>query len=253
MALESLHGRTALVTGAARRIGRAIALALAGEGMDVVLHYGSSGAAAEELRDRLADQGRRAWVVQADFAHDDAPAALIDRALAAAGSLDLLVSSASIFPADRLSTLTRERLAESVQINAWAPFALGREFHRRVGRGQIVHLLDTRIRGYDWNHSGYILSKHLLAVLIRMTAMEYAPDMRVNAVAPGLILPPAGQDASYLDRLASSVPLVRHGDPGDVAAAVVFLARSPFVTGQVLFVDGGRHLREGAAGEPHSD
>jgi NAD(P)-dependent dehydrogenase (short-subunit alcohol dehydrogenase family) len=129
---------------------------------------------------------------------------------------------------------------------------LSREFARLAGRGKIVNLLDTKIIGYDRAHVAYILSKHMLSVLTRMCALEFAPGITVNGVAPGLILPPLGKDENYLEQLARSVPLKRHGGPEDVAKAVVYLLTSDFVTGQVIFVDGGRHLLEEGNG-PHPD
>jgi pteridine reductase len=248
MAGESLAGKTALVTGAGRRLGRAIAMALAAEGMNLAVHYRSSAAEAEELCGALEQQGVQAWPLGADFADPSARESLIDRAIAAAGRLDLLVNSASIFPPGTLHELSLGDLTSVLQINTWTPFVLSRQFVDRVGGGKIINLLDTRVRGYDWEHAGYILSKHLLAVLTRMTAVQYAPHVTVNAVAPGLILPPPGKDQEYLDRLAHTVPLQRHGEANDIAEAVVFLARSTYITGQVIYVDGGRHLKEGLDG-----
>ncbi|MBN1459416.1 MAG: SDR family oxidoreductase, partial [Armatimonadetes bacterium] len=129
---------------------------------------------------------------------------------------------------------------------------LTRTFALHARRGAVVNFLDTRVDGFDWKHVSYILSKHALLLLTRMTALEFAPDVRVNAVAPGLILPPPGQDEGYLEQQAHTVPLRRHGSAGDVTEAVLYLLRSEFVTGQVLFVDGGRHLMEYPSGS-HSD
>ncbi len=247
---ESLAGKTALITGAGKRIGRATALALAGEGAGVVVHYHASRDEAEALADAVRAVSGRAWTVDADLGDADAVAALLPRTLAlTGGALDLLVNNASIFPTDRLADVTWESLTTNLAINAWAPFVLGRAFRTRVGRGGIVNLLDTRLQGYDWTHVGYILSKHVLAVLTRMTALEYAPEIRVNAVAPGLVLPPPGKDESYLDALVHTAPLHRHGDAEDIARAVLFLATNDFITGETIHVDGGRHLREFFGGQ----
>jgi len=239
-----IRGKTALITGAARRIGRAIALAFADEGANVVIHYSTSEEAAGELAREIERRGARSWTVRADFADAEETASLIRRSVEVAGPIDVLVNNASIFPLERLEDLTFEGLVTNMRVNAWAPFVLSREFKREIGRGKIINLHDSRLLGFDWAHVGYILSKHVLAVLTKMTAVAYAPDITVNAVAPGLILPPAGKDESYLERLASSVPLKRHGDAADVADAVVFLAKSDFITGEVIYVDGGRHLKE---------
>jgi NAD(P)-dependent dehydrogenase (short-subunit alcohol dehydrogenase family) len=236
--------KTALVTGAGARIGRAIALALADAGMNVLVHYRrSEGEAADVCR--LAEQrGVRAWPIAGDFDEPQASARLIDRAVAFAGSLDVLVNNAAVFPRDEVRSLTVELLMATIRVNAWAPFALGRAFAERVGRGQIVNLLDTRIVGVDRSHASYILSKQLLSVMTRMMALDFAPGLAVNAVAPGLILPPPGETLAYLEKRAATVPLERHGTPEQVARAVLFLAQSEFITGQVIFVDGGRHLEE---------
>lgn len=244
MGRQWLRGRKALVTGAAKRIGRAIALALAREGVDVVAHANTSSAEAGELAAELERLGVRSWTVQADFRYPDELAGLVSRAFDLAGGLDILVNSASIFPVDRLGDLTFESLVENLEVNAWAPLVLSREFARRAGEGRIVNLEDSRIAGFDLTHAGYIVSKHALAAITRTLALELAPRITVNAVRPGLILPPPGKDVSYIERLTGTLPLRRHGEPEDVADAVVFLASSDFVTGEVVYVDGGRHLRE---------
>ena len=239
-----MTGKIALVTGGAKRIGRAISLALANEGVNVIVHYNSSADEANDLASEIRKLGRNAWSLKADFGKVEDYESLIERALAEAGSVDILVNSASMFPSDRIENVTFEGMESSMRVNAWVPFVLCREFKRLVEKGTIINILDSRITGYDWAHVGYIWSKHVLAVMTRMLALDYAPDITVNAVAPGLILPPPGQDESYLERLSSTVPLKRHGESNDVAEAVLFLVKSSFVTGQVIYVDGGRHVRE---------
>jgi pteridine reductase len=245
---ESLTGKTALITGAGKRIGRATALALAAEGVNIVVHHNTSGAEAGEVAAQLRDAGVRAWTVRADLSRREGYETLIERALVAAGGLDMLVNSASVFTPSRPETVTFEDIVHNMELNAWAPFVLGRTFARLVGRGKIVNLLDTRITGYDWQHVAYMVSKHVLAHFTRVTALEYAPNISVNAVAPGLILPPPGEDQTYLDGLVHTVPLLRHGSAEDVAEAIIFLLRSTFLTGEVIYVDGGRHLKESAYG-----
>jgi NAD(P)-dependent dehydrogenase (short-subunit alcohol dehydrogenase family) len=252
MATKPLAGKTALVTGAGQRLGRAIATRLAEAGANIVVHHSGRTSLPDGLAAEFDRLGVKWWQAPADF---EAPAqyeALVEQALKAAGGLDILVNSAAVFLADTLKDARFEAIVRCLEINAWAPLALSRDFARLAGRGSIVNVLDTRVDGYDWNHVSYILSKHALAVLTRMTALEFAPGIRVNAVAPGLILPPAGKDEAYLDRLAATVPLKRHGGPSDVADAVLFLATAPYVTGETLHIDGGRHLWESGSG-PHPD
>lgn len=247
---QSIQGKTALITGAARRIGRETAVTLAQEGAQIIVHYHTSLGPAEELAREVRGYGVQAWTLQADFANAEATTSLIERALNLAGSLDILINNASIFPADTLDTVSESSLMQNMAVNAWAPFVLSRDFARLAHRGVIVNLLDSRLVGYEWTHVGYILSKHALAVLTRMAALQYAPDIRVNGVGPGLILPPPGRPDSYLERMAPTVPLKRHGDPQDIADAIAFLVRSEFITGEVINVDGGRHLWEYVSG-PH--
>jgi NAD(P)-dependent dehydrogenase (short-subunit alcohol dehydrogenase family) len=241
---KRLAGKTALVTGAARRIGRAVSVALAASGANVVIHYSRSARAAEALAAELATLGVRAHPVQADLAVPEQAEALVARASELAGPIDLLVNNASVFEPETLEAATLESLIQNVTVNSWAPFVLTRALARLDRGGKVVNLLDTRVAGLDLGHAGYILSKHALAVITRMSATAFAPGLLVNAVAPGLVLPPSGQDETYLARLARDLPLKRHGAPEDVARAIVFLLESDFITGQIVFVDGGSHLLE---------
>jgi pteridine reductase len=247
-----LTGKTALVTGAGRRIGREIALALAGAGANIVIHYPYTPDEAGDLQAALAKLGVTYWLVKADFEKAEEYNVLLDRTLEISGSLDILINSASVFSPGRLGDIRYEDVIRNMQINAWAPFVLMRDFARLSGRGKIINLLDTKIAGYDLSHVAYILSKHLLLVFTKMAALEYAPHITVNGIAPGLILPPPGQDDHYLDDLSQTVPLKRRGYPADIARAVLYLLRNDFITGEVLYIDGGRHLMEYGHG-PHMD
>jgi hypothetical protein len=252
-ALGKLKGKVALVTGASKRIGRALAIALAEEGVHIVAHDRRNlEADTIKVCSEVIDCGAKSWPVMADLEKPEEYETLIARALRAAGSLDILVNNASIFLPSTIMDVGFGDVMQHVHVNAWTPFVLSREFSRLVKRGKIVNLLDTKITGHDREHVAYILSKHALSILTGMCALEFAPDITVNAVAPGLILPPAGKDEAYLDRLAQTVPLKRHGGPDDIAEAVLYLLGSDFVTGQVIYVDGGRHLLEAANG-PNPD
>ena len=238
-----LSAKTALVTGAARRLGAATALALARHGVNVVVHYRSSASEAEQVADAVRRLGPKAWTCPADLAHGEEAGRLFAQARDLAGPIDLLVNNAGIFAAGGLTEFTPDELHANVDVNAMAPLLLAREFAGQGREGVIVNFLDARVVDYDGAHVAYHLSKRMLFSLTRMMALEFAPRVRVNAVAPGLILPPEGEDAAYLERMASTNPLNRHGDAAHVTEAVLFLLRNDFVTGQVVFVDGGRHLR----------
>lgn len=244
MAVRTLKGRTALITGAGKRIGRAIALALSNEGVNIVIHYNRSEAEAKDLAAEVEAAGAKAWLIKADLNHPLESETLIERSQKLSGGFDILVNNASIFPGSTLEDLTLAGFTESMTVNAWVPFSFMRDFRRACAKGDIINILDTRVADYDWKHVGYILSKHALSILTKMAAVDYAPGIRVNAVSPGLILPPPGEDKSYLEGLTHTVPLKRHGDPEDIASAVVFLLKNDFLTGAVIPVDGGRHLKE---------
>jgi len=244
MAHESISGKTALITGAAVRIGRAIALALAREGVNIVAHYRHSRPEVEGLLAEVRGLGVEAWAVPADFEAREEYESLLPRATALAGDIQLLVNSAASFPLNTLQDITFEDLVQSTRVNAWAPFFLSRAFACQGGPRKIVNLLDSRITGDDPTHLAYILSKHLLAEFTRRCAVAFAPEVTVNGIAPGLILPPPGKDEAYLEALHNTVPLKRHGDEWDIAEAARYLLTSTFVTGTVIFVDGGRHVIE---------
>ncbi|NLX13543.1 MAG: SDR family oxidoreductase [Phycisphaerales bacterium] len=240
---HTLLGRTALITGGAKRLGRATALALAAEGADVVVHYRESEADARNTAAEIEKAGRRAWTLQADLADTAQAEILIPQAIKMAGPIDILINNASIFPVDRVVDFSPNDLAMNVQIHAMSPLQLGRAFAAQNRSGDMINFLDSRITDYDREHAAYHLSKRMLYTLTRLLAVEFAPKIKVNAVAPGLILPPPGQDEAYLEQLKTSNPLQRYGRAQDIAEAAVFLLRSDFITGQVIFVDGGRHLR----------
>ena len=238
-----LSGKVALVTGAAKRIGRSTALALARNGADVVVHYNTSAAEAEALLGSIRGLGRRAWAIQADLAQPDEAEGLVAMAVEQAGPVDILVNNAAIFAESCLSDFRPEELLENVSINALAPLLAGRAFAAQGRGGAIVNLLDSRITDYDRTHAAYHLTKRMLLTLTRMMALEFAPAVRVNAVAPGAILPPPGREDDNMAAAAAGNLLGRCGTPEEVADAVLFLLTNEFVVGQVIYVDGGRHMR----------
>lgn len=242
------------MTGAARRLGRSIALAVGRAGADVVVHYRTSEREAAEVCRELEALGAGASAVAADLSDPAEVEGLVDRAHEAAGGLDLLVNSASIFPVGGLADVAWSDLDLNLRVNAWAPFVLTRGLAERAGSAgggdagataAVVNLLDTRIRGGDPDHAAYHLSKVALAELTRMTALAYAPCVRVNGVAPGPVLPPEGKDDAYLRGRIAALPLGGLIPDAAIAEAVLYLLSAESVTGQVLFVDGGSHLRPG--------
>ncbi len=252
MATETkLSGKNALVTGGGKRLGRETALTLARAGVNLAVHFNRSGEPAEEVAREARKMDVRAFPIQADLGDADAAKGLFEQAWKNLNGIDLLVNNASIFPAGRLDGMTLPELHRNLGVNAWVPFDLARAFWRRIRgtdlRGSVVNMLDTRLVGGDLAHAPYHLSKAMLGELTTLTALEFAPELQVNGVAPGAVLPPEELDEKYLDGLTRELPLQRRGHPKDIAEAVVYLLGAEFVTGQVIFVDGGRHIRMGGS------
>ncbi|MBN2685963.1 MAG: SDR family oxidoreductase [Pontiellaceae bacterium] len=224
-----LSGKRALVTGGAVRIGRAITLALQAEGVEVVVHYRHSQADAEALSN---------YMVQGDLEDPASCADLIERA----GPLDILINNASIFTKESLAHSTYESALRELQVNLLSPMELIRAFCAQARGGAVVNLLDRRIRGHDTSCVPYSISKKGLAELTQLAALEYAPHVRVNAVAPGPVLPPPDRPNADVRESAGHVPLEAIPTPEQIAEAVVFLLKTESITGQTIYVDGGQHL-----------
>ena len=224
-----LKGKRALVTGGAVRIGAAIVKALQRAGAEVVVHY----LASEEEAKALSP-----FTVRADLSNPDALAAMV----ADAGPLDILVNNAALFTKDDLATAAPERVRHEFEINLFAPLELTRRFAAQCASGAVINLLDRRVRANDPSCLPYSMTKKGLEELTKLTALELAPGIRVNAVAPGPILPPPGDDGSRFAERAGRVPLENYPSPEDIAEAALFLLRADYCTGQVVFVDGGQHL-----------
>lgn len=237
-----LRGKTALVTGGAVRIGRAICEALADEGCNVVIHCSRSMPAAQQLALILQGRGVKAWVVCEAIDSEADCRSLISAALKQAKHLDILVNNAAVFHKNRLSAVTERKLNVEFGINVFAPIYLTRFFAEQAEQGAVINLLDRRIMANDAECIPYSLSKKALAAFTQEAALALAPGFTVNAVAPGAVLPPPGKGAQYLYDHAGRIPLKNRVSPQDVAASVVALLRLEGITGQTLFVDGGQHL-----------
>ena len=245
MANMDINSKVALVTGGAVRLGREITLGLARAGADVVVHYGRSAEAARQTAADVERLGRRVAVVQADLSQPETAARTIFDAAAELGRVDFLINSAAVFEPGGIGGITADAWQRQFAINLHAPFCLAQEFARRqsVGlRGHIVNLADWRALRPDTGYLVYSLTKSGLVTMTRALARELAPDVQVNAVAPGAILPPPGAGIDYLEQLASQIPLGHPGTPADVVETVLFLLRSEFITGEVIHVTGGQEL-----------
>jgi len=240
-----LGGKGALVTGAGARVGRALALALAEHGARVAVHYHTSAGPAEELAAAIRAAGGQAAAIGADLADPAAPARLVAEAAAACGPLDILVNSASLFERGTLEETTLDAWERHMAVNLRAPFFLSQAFARQVGErggGHIINITDWRAQRPGRAYMAYIVSKAGLEALTRSLALALGPRVQVNAIAPGAILAPPGDDGTYFRRLAERVPARRNGSPEEVVRAMLYLLGSGFVTGETLTVDGGEHL-----------
>ncbi|MBN2509892.1 MAG: SDR family oxidoreductase [Spirochaetales bacterium] len=240
-----LSGKTALVTGAARRIGRACALSLAQAGARVIVHYHHSDEEAADTVSRIRRIGEAA-AIHADLNSEPALFKLMEKSLSLWGGVDILINSASTFGGDDMFSADIASLEKNLRIHTAAPLYLSRLLYSRqpsLNNGNIINFLDTRITDYDKKHLSYHLSKQNLFSLTRMMAAEFAPRVKVNAIAPGLILPPPGEDEEYLSRLSHTNPMNTTGSLEDITQTLIFLLTNSFITGQVVFVDGGRHLQ----------
>lgn len=238
-----LDGKRVLVTGAARRIGRALALAAAHAGADVVIHYKQSRFEAETVQAEIEQLGRRTVLLQADLADPIQATGLVERALES-GPLYGLVNSAAIFAPLTWQDSRAEDWNAHLAINLVAPFLLCQAFARALpedGRGRIVNLLDWRALHPGSDHLPYTVAKAALAALTRSLAIALAPRVSVNGLALGAVLPPSSGVAN--PAILDNVPAQRWGTLTEVGDALVFLLDGPdYVTGEVLHVDGGRHL-----------
>ena len=212
---SDLSGKNALITGCAKRLGRETGLSLARAGVNLAVHFNRSEGPAEEVAREARELGVRAYPIQADLGDADAAEPLFAQAWEELDGIDLLVNNASIFPTGRLDGMTLAELHRNLGVNAWVPFVLARAFWRKIRstelKGSVVNMLDTRLVGGDLAHAPYHLSKALLGELTTLTALEFAPELRVNGVAPGAVLPPEELDEAYLEELTRELPLQREG------------------------------------------
>lgn len=240
--MGALVGKRAVVTGGGRRVGRAIAERLGREGMHVVVHHHGSADGARETAASIVAAGGVATVLQSDLTDRDARRSFAGMALDILGGLDLLVVNSANFdrvPFDEMGAVEWDR---AMALNLEAPVWLAHAFRTalRQASGNVVVITDAGARRPHRNYFPYLVSKSALREAVRILAVEFAPDVRVNAVAPGMVLPPPDWDDAAIERERLRTPLGTVGDPSFIADAVVYLAGAPFVTGAELVVDGGR-------------
>jgi NAD(P)-dependent dehydrogenase (short-subunit alcohol dehydrogenase family) len=237
--------RGALVTGGAKRIGRAIGLMLGEMGWDVAVHYHASRTEADAVVAEIKSKGRRAVALEADLMREDEVASLIGRASEALGALGCLVNNASLFERDEALSATRASWDRHLETNLRAPFVLMQGFARALpadASGAIVNILDERVWNLTPHFTSYTLAKAGLWTLTRTMALALAPRIRVNGIGPGPTLPSPRQSEEQFRRQLEAMPLGRGASPEEIAQAVKFILSAPAMTGQMIALDGGQHL-----------
>jgi pteridine reductase len=245
-----LCGRVAIVTGAGVRLGKAIALALAEKGARLVVHYNTSTGPAQQTVDEIRSMGSEAIAVQADLSQPGQAPSILKQAVARYGQADILINSAAIFEPGTWENVTEENWDRHFDINCKSPFFLTQAFAQQVDAERQAHVINIA----DWRgvrpgtrYIAYTLTKAALIAMTKSLALALAPNIQVNAVAPGLILPPPDQGPEYLERIAPKIPARRTGSPSEVVKAVLYLLDADFVTGELAYVTGGEHLLAGRA------
>lgn len=245
MTLSDQLPRAALVTGAGKRIGRAIALDLAARGFAVAVHYNGSAEAAHGVVAEIATQGGKAVALQADLGDEAAVERLIPAAVAALGPLGVLINNASTFEYDSIASATRAGWDRHMEANLRAPFVLIQQFARQLpetAEGAVVNLLDQRVWNLTPHFVTYTVSKAALWTLTQTLALALAPRIRVNGIGPGPTLPSTHQTEAQFARQCADMPLGHGTSPDEIVAAVWFLLQARAMTGQMVALDGGQHL-----------
>ncbi len=239
-----LNGKTILITGAAKRIGRLFALACARAGADIIIHYGHSEDDAIQVKDEVESLGQRGWILAADLGKVDDVTRFISQANEFS-PLYALVNSASIFELLSFNETTYEDWERHIAINLTAPFLLSQAFAKQIPeneQGRIINILDWRALRPAADHFPYTISKAALAALTKSMAVALTPRITVNGLALGAILPPV-DNPSASEKIIESVPAKRWSEAGEVEDALLFLLTGPaYITGEIIHVDGGRHL-----------
>lgn len=240
-----LNGRNALITGGAVRVGRAITESLAGAGANVFIHYNRSAAPADELAKSIMQAGGVAAMGSSDLSDPTGATALMEQATSALGPISILVNSASGFPTDSFGDVTPDGWRAAQDLSLGSPLFLTQALANALPHemdGAVINVTDVKTMRPYREHVSYMLAKGGVDTLTRAAALSLAPSIRVNAVALGVILPPPGEGADYVNALAAELPLQRVGGAGVVAETVLFLARNDFITGEIIRLDGGAHL-----------
>lgn len=240
--------KTALITGASKRVGKSLAEHLAAKGWNIVIHFNSSEKLAFELENVLRKKypQQKFGRAKANLSIENEVERLIPLVVSEFGPFDLLVNNASVFNPGYLNETDAKLFNSQINVNLKAPFLLIRDFANHCKKGNIINFIDTRITSNKSNFAAYSLSKKGLWELTKMAALEFAPEIRVNAIAPGVTLPPEDKDEEYLWNLAENIPMKKPGGLDPILNSLDFILENDHLTGQLLFADGGENLGQNA-------
>ncbi|NVF15062.1 SDR family NAD(P)-dependent oxidoreductase [Vreelandella maris] len=236
-----MHQQAALVTGGATRLGRYFSEALADAGYDIALHVNRSREEAEEVASGIRAKGRECEIFHCDFLNDDLNV-LLQSAKQRFPGLNLLLNSASAYEPAPIAGTDLAMLEAQFRVNMFTPLLLTRHFAEVVQEGQVINIIDNKVAYHQYPYAAYLLSKKSLAEMTRMAALEFAPRIRINGLAPGVVLPASQRTSDYVQWRIEGIPLKRQGDPAHLVQALHYLLNNPFVAGQILFVDGGESI-----------
>ncbi|MGP8289316.1 SDR family oxidoreductase [Vreelandella zhanjiangensis] len=236
-----MTSKAALVTGGATRLGRHFSEALADAGYDIALHVNSSREEAEEVAECIRGKGRECEILPCNFMHDPLDT-LVHTAKERFSHLSVLLNSASSYQAAPIAETDLAMLETQFRINLFTPLLLTRHFAEVVSQGCVINIIDNKVAYHQYPYAAYLLSKKGLADMTQMAALEFAPHIRVNGIAPGVVLPTAQRNHDYIAWRLEGIPLHRQGTPGHLIQAMHYLLNNDFVTGQMLCVDGGESV-----------
>lgn len=236
--------KTALITGAAKRVGKAMAIHLANLGWNIAIHFNTSEEEAIQFRNQLLNEhsNQQFELFKADLNQAVEVEKLLPIVIEKMGGLDLLINNASVFEPSALAKTTSEFFDRQMNVNLRAPFILSSAFANQINQGVIVNFVDTRIVNNQSKFAAYSLSKKALWELTKMSALEFGPNIRVNAIAPGLTLPPEEKEEDYLWKLAQNIAMKRPGGLEPILKSLDYILDNNYLTGQLLFCDGGENL-----------
>ncbi|HBD96371.1 MAG: hypothetical protein A2015_10910 [Spirochaetes bacterium GWF1_31_7] len=236
---------TAIITGGGKRVGQSISLFLATLGYNIIITYKDSLSEAEKTKIEVEKSGRKCHLIKCDLSDISDVRTLIEYSYSIENDVSLLINNASVFNKNDLKDTTDNQLLENYYVNFFSPYILTRDFANVIQKGTIINIIDSKAEKNGFKYSAYTLSKKSLFDLTYQSAVELGPDIRVNGIAPGFVLAPENDDADYFARLSENNPLHKSCSLDDINNSIKYILTNTFVTGQIMYLDGGKHLVTG--------